>query len=414
MFFLYVRPQDWVPGIIGLPTANIVVPVGIVVGLLKMEKNAEPYWFPQAWLFAIYLSIIFISSFFAVGYDFAWQQFVLFFKRVTIFLMIILIVNTEKRIRIVIIAMLLLSLFLAYQAFLQAHTGYSWGGMTPYPGYAEIRVRWYGDWDGPNVFALLFVMAFAVVIEFLLGPYSILTRIGAAMGLSVYLLAIYYTNSRGALLAVATTVAFYIRARFSKKILAVIGVLCILLIVGLAPSEMGRLGQINSSEASASERTWLWEQGLNMLRAHPLLGVGRGRFAENVDLRLIAHNNFVQNFAELGLSGFFCFCSILWFSFKGSVMVEKCDALQHTRLPSFGRMMSTLLIGYCATTFFVVMELDLFYFVLGLSGSVYLTALRENKEVKKIYMSNRDVQIILVGMAGIIFMVWLASVKHIL
>ena len=57
------------------------------------------------------------------------------------------------------------------------------------------------------------------------------------------------------------------------------------------------------SAESGADRTALWGVGLQMLKAHPLFGVGFGNFADSAGLT--AHNSIVVCAAELGLFGLF-------------------------------------------------------------------------------------------------------------
>jgi len=411
MVSLYIRPQDWVPFFLDWPTNDILIPIGLVTGYMAYARDRQNFRIPQLKLFVFYLIIIFVSTLLATDGSSAMEQLILFTKRVLVFIMVLFNINTLGRLNAAIGWTLLLSLFLAYQAYLQATVGHSWGGMTPYPGYSEIRVRWYGDWDGPNVYGILFVVATAMSMELIFGKHALMSRL-SGLGLSLsYLTAIFFTNSRGAVLAVACAILFYFKDRFKSVIAWSIGGLAVFLLFTLGPS---RLQQVSSGESSAHERTWLWEQGLGMLKEHPLLGVGRGEFIHNVDLGLIAHNNYVQNFSETGLLGFFCFVAILWFTFKGNLLVSESEGIVDNRYSAKGRMMNAALVGYAAATFFVVMELDLFYFILGLSSATYVVTVRENPSMSRLEFTRRDLYIILGAMAGIIFMVWLAAVKEIL
>ena len=77
-------------------------------------------------------------------------------------------------------------------------------------------------------------------------------------------------------------------------------------------------------------------------------------------------------------------------------------------------MMVTMIIGYCACTFFVVMELDLLYFLLGLAVASFIAARREYDGLPVIKITRKDIYIIFSGMVSIIFVVWLAAVKEII
>lgn len=408
---LYVRPQDWVPGMVGLPTAFIILPLGFAIGLANRLREPEKMQVPQTWLMFGYLVVIFMATLVNIGFSGALTQLDIFGKRVVVFYMIAWLLITPARVETTIWAVMTLSAFLAYQAYLQGTTGESWGGMTPYPGYDVIRVRWYGDWDGPNVYGLLFVIASGFALEYVFGPHSIGIRmLAAAFGVS-YVVAIFFTNSRGAVLALACMALFYFRSRFRSAFAIALALTVVLALMVLGPS---RMSEVSSKESSARERTWLWEQGLTLLKKNPVFGVGRGEFSRNVDLNLIAHNNFVQNFAECGLLGFFFFVSLLWFSFKGAQILSDKRHAASPQLAAHGRMISSVLVGYVATTFFVVMELDLLYFVLGLSAAVYLAARRENPLLPKLEYTKKDLMMVGAGMAGVLVMIWLAAVKHIL
>lgn len=412
MIALYVRPQDWAPAFLGLPTATIIIPIAMVAGISNYMRARESFQLPQNRLLVFYLVVIFVSTFLETGVTNGYDQFVIFLKRVVVFFMVAWIVTTPARVHQAIWGVLLLSAFLAYQAYLQGVEGASWGGLTPYPGYAEIRVRWYGDWDGPNVLGILFVMSAAMALEFVFGPYSLVRRLLGVGFVAAYLTSIYFTNSRGAVLALGCAVLFYFRDRFRQHPLGI--VLAALAIVGLFTFGPSRMSEVHSGESSAHERTWLWEQGLAMLRENPVFGVGRGEFVHRVDLKLIAHNNYVQNFAETGLVGFSLFIAVLWFCFRGCYLVAKPDSGSSAAMTSAARMAMSAMVGFAAATFFVVMELDLLYFVLGLSAAVYLVARRENPNLPVLGFTRFDLIFIGGGVVGLISLIWLAAVTQIL
>lgn len=409
---LYVRPQDWVPAFLGLPTATIIIPLAMIGAVSNYMGSRESFQLPQNRLLVFYLFVIFISTFLETGVTNGFDQFVIFLKRIVVFYMVAWTLITPTRIHVTIWAVLLLSVFLAYQAYLQGTEGASWGGLTPYPGYTEIRVRWFGDWDGPNVFGILFVMSAAMALEFVFGPYSLMRRLLGIGLVSAFLTAIYFTNSRGAVLALACATLFYFRDRFRRHPLGL--ALAALALVGLFTFGPSRMSELNSGESSAHERTWLWEQGLTMLRENPVFGVGRGEFMHRVDLKLIAHNNYVQNFAETGLVGFSLFIAILWFCFRGCYLVAKPDSGSSPAMTSAARMAMSAIVGFAAATFFVVMELDLLYFVLGLSAAVYLVARRENPNLPALSFTRFDRMVIGGGVVGLIVLIWLAAVMQIL
>jgi O-antigen ligase len=85
------------------------------------------------------------------------------------------------------------------------------------------------------------------------------------------------------------------------------------LIIILGPS---RMIYLDASEKSAQDRVQSWAEGLQMLKAHPLFGVGFGRYTEFNEL--VAHNSFVHTLGELGLFGSFFFVGMGYWFFCGT------------------------------------------------------------------------------------------------
>jgi O-antigen ligase len=410
MVTLLIRPQDWVPGIVDLPTGIILIPLGVCIGLPNALFKAKQYQIPQNVLLVAYLIITFVSTLVSTDFGEATDHAIIYFKRILIFFITIWLLDSKKALLKTSTLFKLLSLFLAFQAILQALTGESVGGLTPFPGYQEIRVRWYGDWDGPNVFAIIFVIATGLSIEYIFGKHGMVTRAFHALLSITYLAAIYCTNSRGAVLGVICCLLFYFCMKEKRFIWLSVAAACITVILLYGPS---RMAMVHSGESSAHERTWLWEQGLQMLVQHPLLGVGRGQFVKLADPNLIAHNNYVQNFSELGLVGFFLFSCILWFSFKGVYMVGYGSQQGNSDLSALGRSLCSALVGFSACTFFVVMELDIYYFLLGFAVATFLVG-RTVMHLDDIALDWKAAATVVILMAGVICAVWFAAVTHIL
>ena len=334
----------------------------------------------------------------------------IFAKRVAVFFAIVWLVNTRERVYFTIRCFLVMVIFLAFQAMLQAETGLAWGGATLMPGYAEIRVRWHGDWDGPNVFAMLFIVGISFAMEFLFGPYKLTARVASLFVMVVSCVAIFFTNSRGAVLALVGMIALYFKDRFSKPVAIGLVVVLVLGVTALGPS---RMSEINTKESSARERSWAWEQGLNLLQAHPLLGVGRDQFRKKIDSGLVAHNNYVQNFSELGLMGFFVFIALMWCCGKSGYLLSQLKRPDDPHIASLGRMILGSVSGYAIVTFFVVMELDLLYFLMGICMAIYQTIRCEAPELPALALTRLDTTGVVAVMGGLLIAVWLIAVKSV-
>jgi O-antigen ligase len=183
---------------------------------------------------------------------------------------------------------------------------------------------------------------------------------------------IVLTESRGGQLVVLTVFGFYFVKRYGTAGLLVGAILALpVLVFG------GRGGE--EAESSSLERIDLLYDGMDMVRSHPLLGIGAGQFVEHTFNGLTAHNSYVLAAAELGLPG-----SLLWLMLVYTSM--KIPWVIATRPPpgldpSFGPLAMALIVGFAGITvgiFFLSFCYKAFLFVyFGFAGAMYGAVKRE-------------------------------------
>ncbi len=402
----YIRPQDWVPFFLGLPVNDVIVGGGLLAGLVSLQSSGRKINLPQNYLIVVVLMIIFLSN--AVHGDIvlAFEVFMTYLKRACVFLMFLLVLDSVKKIKWALFLMILFGAILAVQGIQQAQTGIGWAGQPLTAGYTEIRIRWIGDWDGPNVLAILFVLGFSMSLEFILSrSESTAFRILNVILALLLLVGLHFTNSRGGVLALLCAILFYFTNKYRRVFATLCGAVLVLLVVLLSPS---RMSEVNTREESARERTWTWEQGLNILRENPILGIGKGQLIKYMDPPLIAHNNYVQVFSEMGLLGFYFWLGIFYYSVKGlyQILQRKPETKEQAEIISLANLMLSALIGFSAATFFVTMELDILYVLWALCAAVILMAQSHFPDFRVI-VSKLDMGIIGGGMFGIIIVIYL-------
>jgi putative inorganic carbon (hco3(-)) transporter len=373
---LYIRPQDWVRGLYGLPVDYFTIIPALAYGFfLQAHENKRLVRLPQYGFLAVLLIVIFLSDAVHNNVGLGLIEFVKFFKLVCVFTMILLLVNSTTKLKWTMSIMVLFSAFIGYQAiaqFLSGGTGFA--GQDFYNiGVDDVvnRTAWVGLWNGSNITALLLNLTIPFALEFAFGPYRKSWKILNFIFAACLVGGVYTTNSRGGFIALLAILFLYPLFRIRKKKTAIIAgiLLAGAIFLYLAPS---RAGLINSEEESAHYRTRLWSNGIEMFKDYPLLGVGKGKFKENTSLGLIAHSNFIQNLGEIGGIGIFVWVSILYFSFKGlwhCYSIKPGNNKGEIHLKSLSRALVVSFLGFNICTLFITMEIDLFYLLMGLCAA---------------------------------------------
>jgi len=416
---LFIRPQDW-PGspVYAWPLNDVIVGGGFLTGLLSVFFQRKQISNPHNYLLLLFMCLAFSSNLLNGNSDFN-----IIAKRVMVYFMFIFLVDTPKRIRQVLFISLLLVLVLVFQGMYQKNTGVGWAmqHLHTFSDQVEqstmldfdkfgVRTFWIGLWDGPNVLAV----AYLFVVPFCLGSiFKVNRKTLSSVIYSIFFLllgyGLYLTNSRGGTLAFLCIVFLFILERFGLKKTLLITLLILPLVAVVLPK---RMTVLNSSESSAHERTWLWEQGLNMLRSKPLSGIGKGRFGAATGL--IAHSNYAGNMAEMGLPGLIVYLALMYYPAKVCYFIFKKTAVigAESELRSLSRMLLFTLAGFAVATMFVIMEHDILYILWALCVGLYLIA---KKTISGFNLSFCRRDWFTVGSMGIMYImfVWLVAVKEI-
>lgn len=133
----------------------------------------------------------------------------------------------------------------------------------------------------------------------------------------VLLFGVFLTHSRGALLALLAVAVAAARRR--------IGTVPALFVAGglfVAASALHFTGGREISADAGADRTGLWGVGLQMLKSHPLFGVGFGNFADQCGgCGHTAHNSIVVCAGELGLFGLYFWSLFLFPTVRDALMI---------------------------------------------------------------------------------------------
>lgn len=295
---VYLRPQEYVPALQGVPVMPVFLAAGLLAWLPQRGKRLDA---PQYWL----LPLLLLAMALSVAAN-GWPGGVVplaadFLPIMVLFYLIASATNTVARHRAFMVALGLFTTVLAAHGIDQANSGIGWSGAELSQG---TRITYIGIFNDPNDLALTFVIAMPMLAYLLSEARGLLARALWLASMAGVLYAIYLTNSRGGMLALATQFMVYTVWRYGPlraSVPAMIGIAALLML----PT---RLENLDADEASAAGRVDAWYSGIWMLLRNPVFGVGKGNFTEHHPLA--AHNFMVLAFAELGLFGYF-----LWISF---------------------------------------------------------------------------------------------------
>jgi O-antigen ligase len=406
---LLIRPQDWVPAILGWPTHWLIVLPGLIYGLTKSNNRKLLIKNPESILLALYVLFIFISTYINVGYEDAHFEFTKYLKVGSIYYFLFLLIDNDRKFISTLVFFLLLTVLLSQHAIQQAVTGTGWAGITLDPNYEDIRARWLGVWDGSNGFGLLLGVATPFGIELFLKHKQGLYKFLGISAVLALLGGVYCTNSRGSTLAVIVGLLFYIFTTYNIKKSLFIFIVFLSFAGALLPS---RMSYITTAEESAHQRAWSWEQGIQLYKNNPIIGIGKEQFPKKTEDHIAAHNNFVQVFAELGSIGYFLFIAFFWFPLKRGLILQ----VRHTENSSLNlfRIINTSLIIFLVGSYFIIIENDLMTLLLAMVSVISWNNVKQNDLSQLEKVSKYDLLGIIACMLVIYFSIWLIAIKEII
>lgn len=314
--FLYIRPQDFVPALQGMPimlllgggTAALVVLHRAVrqrkLVFARVPQSAFVLWF--------YVAIV-ASQMAGMRLHGALEASLEFVPTVVMYFLIVELVDSWKRVKIILILLVHLTLVLAIQGLFMHFTGAGLGGTEAYQG----RIQAVGIFSDPNDLALIINTVLPLVVLWLLQSRSLLVKLYAVAVIVIFVYAIFLTASRGGLLCLGLMAILVGMKKFGKFVGVGAGLAIMAALVVLGP----RMNTISTEEASSYGRLEAWVLGMSLFKGSPLFGVGFGNFME-YHFRT-AHNSFVLCCAELGLFGLYPWLMLIWISLKNTRFVEK-------------------------------------------------------------------------------------------
>jgi O-antigen ligase len=366
LFFTLSRLQDWWPPLLNQPVDYYCFAI-IFCGIFSQRGFAAMFravTSEQAKWIWLYIAIAAVTIVLNGATDTLVPSLTALVRLFVVFTAFAAFPRTARAGQLAFLIVIVIAALIAYQGRIMIETGVGWAGQ---PMYWGGRIRWVGEYDGANVLCMLFVIAIAFAIHLTIGPWGVFTRILAASlgGLIVY--GVYLTASRGGFLAlVVVAIMTVIFRRTDKPInigpvrLLVAGVTAVLLL-SAAPARMDKL---NDDAHSSAGRIDSWQEGLEMMKATRMMGVGYGQWQEHH--YLLAHNSIVQTLGEMGLAGLFAWLAVLYSSTRAFLAVRVPEREPRDRSVATAALVA--MIGFTSCSYFITTtQFDLLYIFAGLS-----------------------------------------------
>jgi hypothetical protein len=266
------------------------------------------------------------------------------------------------------------------------------------------RVRWRGTLADPNELAVAVAAIMPFSFAFAAAARKFWVNVVTVVVLGLTLVTVIHTSSRGGQLVVLTVFGLYFVRRYGWKGLIVGAILAApVLLFG------GRSGE--EAESSELERVDLLYEGMDMIRAHPFIGVGVGQFVENAPQT--AHNSYVLACSELGFPGSLLWMMLVYTSIKIPwTVLSRPPAGLDARVVPFALALVASFAGILVGIFFLSFCYKAFLFIyFGLSGALYGVVRRSCPEFEVRIAPKEIARVMVADVAVLAFVLVFSHVK---
>ena len=313
--------------------------------------------------------------------------------------------NSTKKLQVLVLMLLFVCLFVIANGCIELRNGgqesvhnlptdaytanaQAWQAEHPYllpkPNDWEMpnRLRGQGLIGDPNDFGQLVVCVMPLVFIFWRRKKTLLNFLRVILPVSALLYGVYLTHSRGALVALTAVALVAARRR--------IGTLPALLVGGglfAAAMALGFTGGRDISASAGEDRTALWGESMQVLKSHPLFGVGAGNMGDYLG-GFTSHNSVAVCAAELGSFGLFFWSLFLFPTLRDALEIaspakvsegepilpeeetspqaaRKIETVDKAEINRLGRLLVLSLAGFLVAGWFLSRAYAMTFFLLG-------------------------------------------------
>lgn len=370
---LFIAPQLWIEPFVGMRVDFYVYPLWMLALFFAKEKNPLALT-AQDKFFLLMLLWMFLSTAMNGFHDRSTEILVNYSKWFVLYKLVSMTVTSAGRLRAVALMLVFFAVVLAWEGIEHktSASGLGWAGQTlgwidpeaaasGEPG----RTRWINIFDGPGVFCVIYTIALPFVMQYLVAPFGFGARLWGMGLLTLLLVAIYFTGSRGGFLTTLVLFALFVAVRYRVSLvkIAFVGTVISMAFM-LAPSYITTL---DDPSKSSKRRVEMWVEGVEMVQQNPLFGIGKGNFIKYTG-KLVAHNSSIEIMGETGLPGLFFWVGLIYMALKNLLFYIRESEDERDKAYAIALGLSVL--GYIASSMFVTLEYETLYFLLGLCAAM--------------------------------------------
>ncbi len=369
---VYVRPYEFITALrpfstmafwIALTTILIFLPtqLGLEGNLTSRPREVK--------MLLLLCLCVFLSIPFADDPGNSLDSLVDFLKVAVIFIVMINVIRSEHRWKLLVVLLILVSCYLGFSALRNYQTG-----MELVEGN-RVKGSIGNMFENPNDLALHLVTMVPIAVGLFLSTRNPLTKLFYVVCVFLMLAGIILTFSRGGVLALICAVGVLGWKLMRRNRLLAVGTIVILggaLIVFAPGGVMSRFKAVFEGDqgSSVGARKDDLKRSILVTLRHPLFGIGIGNFMLRSNRGLATHNAYTQVSAEVGIAALVFYVMFMVIPIKRLRAIERdtVDNRKKSRFHYLAIAMQASLIGYMVCSLFAsVAFLWYVYYLVALS-----------------------------------------------
>lgn len=368
---VYTIPAEWIEAFSKLRLALLASITAAGLMAIRRLAKREAFYFdgPRGVALILFGLLAFVSKSWSVAPEVSSHHGVEILKLVAIYLTMVNVITTPRRLAVFAGAMVLSSIVTSYHV-IQWHQA----GVDLVEGY---RARWLGVYADPNHMAMDIGIVIPMAVALLVHRTNpVWVRAAALLAAGLAVTAIVFSYSRGGFigLVVAMTVWIFLERtrRMSTLLMGAVLALGLLLFAPKTFWERNQTLETIDEDASAMGRVYAWEVASRMSQDNPILGVGAGGFRyawplyapHEAATAYVAHNVYLDVVGELGFLGL-----LLFLVFTGGAAGGAFTATRDREMGWLANGIAAAVVGYVVCDLFSGYTLSShFYVMFGLAA----------------------------------------------